>query len=47
MKKGEIYTQSGFTRQTVEAGALPAGMYFLEVTEEGRVRGVTRFVKSD
>lgn len=39
--------QSGTARQTIEAGTLPAGMYFLEVTEEGSVRGVTRFVKSD
>ncbi|MFM9950518.1 MAG: choice-of-anchor L domain-containing protein, partial [Saprospiraceae bacterium] len=41
----EKVAEAGSARQTVEAGALPAGLYFVQVVEDGRVVGVERFVK--
>ena len=41
----EQATQAGATMQTVQAGDLPAGLYFLQVVAEGRVVAVEKFVK--
>jgi len=41
----EATAEVGSERQQVQAGALPAGMYFLQVLQSGRVVGVSRFVK--
>ncbi|MFN0176036.1 MAG: T9SS type A sorting domain-containing protein [Saprospiraceae bacterium] len=41
----EQKTEPGSTQQTVRAGALPSGMYFLQVVSEGRVLAVEKFVK--
>jgi len=38
-------TKAGNTLQTVQAGDLPAGLYFLQVVSEGKVLGVEKFVK--
>ena len=38
-------TEPGLERQTVNAGNLPPGLYFLEVVSEGRVLAVEKFVK--
>ncbi|MFM9950523.1 MAG: S8 family peptidase [Saprospiraceae bacterium] len=35
----------GSARQALEAGVLPAGLYFVQVVEDGRVVGIERFVK--
>lgn len=37
--------EAGSARQKLEVEALPAGLYFLQVVEEGRVVGMERFVK--
>ncbi len=41
----EQYTQIGNTQQTVQAGDLPAGLYFLEVRSEGKVLATEKFIK--
>jgi len=41
----EQRTETGSTRQAVEAGALPSGLYFVQVLEAGEVVGIGRFVK--
>lgn len=41
----EKTAEAGSVRQTLEAGALPAGLYFVQVVEDGRVVGIKRFVK--
>ena len=38
-------TQTGSAIQTVQAGDLPAGLYFLQVVEDGSVLAVEKFVK--
>jgi hypothetical protein len=38
-------TEPGSTQQTVQAEALPGGLYFLQVLENGRVVAVEKFVK--
>lgn len=37
--------EAGAKRQTVNATALPPGMYFLQVVEDGRVAAVEKFIK--
>jgi len=41
----EKTAEAGSARQTLEAGMLPAGLYFIQVLEEGKVVGIERFVK--
>ncbi|NUO02440.1 MAG: T9SS type A sorting domain-containing protein, partial [Saprospiraceae bacterium] len=41
----EKIAEAGSARQTLEAGALPAGLYFVQAVEDGRIVGVERFVK--
>lgn len=41
----EQYTQTGNTLQTVQAGDLPAGLYFLQVRSEGKVLATEKFIK--
>ncbi|MFN4079853.1 MAG: T9SS type A sorting domain-containing protein [Saprospiraceae bacterium] len=41
----EATAKVGSEQQQVQAGALPAGLYFVQVLHEGRVVGVSRFVK--
>lgn len=41
----EQHTQTGSTMQTVQAGDLPAGLYFLQMRSEGRVLATVKFVK--
>lgn len=41
----EAAAKVGSERQQVQAGALPAGLYFVQVLQEGRVVGILRFVK--
>lgn len=41
----EQAAQPGLATQTVDAGALPAGLYFLQVVADGRVTAVEKFVK--
>lgn len=41
----EKAAEVGSARQALEAGVLPAGLYFVQVIEEDRVVGVERFVK--
>ncbi len=41
----ETIAKVGSERQQVQAGALPAGLYFAQVLQEGRVVGILRFVK--
>jgi len=41
----EKIAEAGSARQTLEAGTLPAGLYFVQVVEDGRVVGIERFVK--
>lgn len=41
----EQHTQTGSTMQTVQAGDLPAGLYFLQVRSEGRVLATEKFIK--
>ncbi|MBK6931519.1 MAG: T9SS type A sorting domain-containing protein [Saprospirales bacterium] len=41
----EQSAQTGTARQTVEAGALPAGLYFLQVVSEGKILATEKFVK--
>ncbi len=41
----EATAEVGSEQQQVRAGALPAGMYFVQVLQSGRVVGVSRFVK--
>ncbi|MFN0035750.1 MAG: T9SS type A sorting domain-containing protein, partial [Saprospiraceae bacterium] len=38
-------TQTGSIMDTIQAGDLPAGLYFLQVVSEGRVLAVEQFVK--
>jgi hypothetical protein len=37
--------EAGAARQLLDAGNLPAGLYFVQVWSEGRIVGVERFVK--
>lgn len=37
--------QTGSTRQAVEVGAVPAGLYFLQVVSEGKILAIEKFVK--
>lgn len=37
--------QTGSARQTVEAGAVPAGLYFLQVVSEGKILAIEKFIK--
>ena len=39
------HTEAGNERQTVQAGDLPDGLYFLQVVQDGRVLAVEKFVK--
>ncbi len=41
----EQKTESGSAQQTVRAGALPAGLYFLQVVSDGKVLAIEKFVK--
>lgn len=41
----EAITEAGSVRQTVLAGSLPNGLYFLQVLEEGKVLAMEKFVK--
>lgn len=41
----EQKTEPGSVQQTVQAGELPAGLYFLQVVSEGKVLAVEKFVK--
>jgi hypothetical protein len=41
----EQKTESGSAQQTVRAGALPSGLYFLQVVSDGKVLAVEKFVK--
>ncbi|MBP6810109.1 MAG: T9SS type A sorting domain-containing protein [Saprospiraceae bacterium] len=41
----ELVVQSGITTQTVQAGGLPSGLYFLQVVSNGKVLATERFVK--
>jgi len=41
----EKVAEAGSARQALGAGALPAGLYFVQVVEDGKVVGVERFVK--
>jgi Leucine-rich repeat (LRR) protein len=41
----ELETNAGSTRQTVQADALPNGLYFLQLLENGRVIAIEKFVK--
>lgn len=41
----EKAAEAGSARQALETGALPAGLYFVQVVEDGRVVGIERFVK--
>lgn len=41
----EATAEVGSERQQVQTGALPAGLYFVQVLQSGRVVGVSRFVK--
>jgi PKD repeat protein len=41
----EKAAETGVARQLLDAGNLPAGLYFVQVWSEGRIVGVERFVK--
>jgi len=41
----EQATEQGSKQQTVQAGLLPNGLYFLQVVAEGKVLAVEKFVK--
>ena len=41
----ETKTGAGSAQQTIQAGNLPNGLYFLQVLEEGKVLAVEKFVK--
>ncbi len=41
----EQQTEAGNKHQTVQAGDLPAGLYFLQVVSDGKVLAVEKFVK--
>jgi len=38
-------TEPGATLQTIQAGGLPAGLYFLQIISEGRIIATERFVR--
>jgi hypothetical protein len=35
----------GITQQTIQAGELPAGLYFLQIVYEGKLLATQKFVK--